>query len=90
MTVIIVAEGPSFRIIDDAAEQTVATRREEKENQAEETEAADTVLADKRNKIYYPTGCLGAKGIKEADRVTFETVADAERAGYKAAKNCSE
>ena len=33
MTVIIVAEGPSFRIVDEAAEQTVTARRQAKEEQ---------------------------------------------------------
>jgi hypothetical protein len=90
LTVMIVAEGPSFRIIDEAAEQTVTARRQAKEEQAEaeEHEQTDTVLADKKNKVYYPHGCEPDKEIKEADRIVFGTKEEAEQAGYKVAKNC--
>jgi hypothetical protein len=92
MTSIIVAEGPSFRIVDEAAEQTVTARRQAKEEQeaseGEEQTQADAVVADKKSKVYYPHGCGPDKEIKETDRVVFGTKEEAEQAGYKVAKNC--
>jgi hypothetical protein len=94
MTVSIVAEGPSFHIIDETAAQTVTARREAKEeadSAAEQgTERAEVVVvvADRKNKIYYADGCQPAEPIKAADVVVFETREEAEQAGYKAAKAC--
>ena len=90
MTAIIVAEGPSFRIVDEAAEQTVTARRQAKEEQEanEEQTQADAVVANKTSKVYYPHGCGPDKEIKETDRVVFGTKEEAEQAGYKVAKSC--
>jgi hypothetical protein len=92
MTVIFVAEGPSFRILDEAAEQTVTERRQAKEDQESgedaQAEQTDAVLADKKSKTYYSHGCEPEKEIKEADRIVFGTKEEAEQAGYKAAKSC--
>jgi hypothetical protein len=89
MTVIMVAGGPSFHIIDDTAEQTIASRREAKEEQdAAAEEAAAEIVADKKDKLYYLEGCLPAYEIKEGDRVTFKSKEEAEKAGFKPAKNC--
>lgn len=92
-----VANSPSFRLLDTGAEETVAQRRQAKEEQdalaaegaQEETnEAADEIIADKQSKTYYPNGCQPAKQIAENNKVTFKTTADAERAGFKLAKPC--
>lgn len=88
-----VAGGPSFRLLDLAAEDTVAQRRQAKEEQdamAEEqsTEASEEIIADKQSKTYYPNGCQPAKPITDNNRITFKTTADAEKAGFKLAKNC--
>ena len=90
-----VAGGPSFRLVDIAADDLVAARRQAKEEQdslaeagggaAESPEPAE-IIADSKSKIYYPNGCLPAKEI--ANKITFKTTADAEKAGFKAAKNC--
>lgn len=88
-----VANGPSFRLIDTAADDLVAERRQAKEEQdalAETGNGGESVdaeiVADKHSKTYYPAGCEPAKEI--ADKVMFKTAADAEKAGFKAAKNC--
>ena len=93
-----VAGGPSFRMLDVAAEDVVAQRRQAKEEQdaaaegngsGESTEAPPAELvADKDSKIYYPIGCTPSKEIAEKNKVVFKTAADAEKAGFKAAKNC--
>jgi len=96
LTVTTVAGGPSFRLMDTAADDLVAERRQAKEEQDAAAEAAANasesidaeIVADKHSKTYYPAGCETAKEISEANKVTFKTAADAEKAGFKAAKNC--
>lgn len=92
-----VAGGPSFRLLDTGAEDLVAQRRQLKEEQdaaaAEAAAAADNteeseIIGDKQSKTYYPNGCQPAKAIADANRVAFKTTAEAEKAGFKAAKNC--
>lgn len=94
LTVTTVAGGPSFRLIDTAADDLIAERRQAKEEQdaaaeagtpTESTEPAE-IIADGKSKTYYPNGCLPAKEI--ANKITFKTTAEAEKAGFKAAKNC--
>lgn len=91
-----VAGGPSFRLVDTAADDLIAERRQAKEEQdalaeagGNGTESADVeIVADKHSKTYYPAGCEPAKEIAEVNKVTFKTAAEAEKAGFKAAKNC--
>ncbi len=93
-----VAGGPSFRMLDVAAEDVVAQRRQAKEEQdaaaeanasSESTEAPPAELvADKDSKTYYPNGCTPSKEIAEKNKLVFKTATDAEKAGFKAAKNC--
>ena len=96
LTVTTVAGGPSFRLVDTAADDLIAQRRQAKEDQdalveagatSESTEPAE-IIADKKSKTYFPNGCLPAKEIDAANKLTFKTTADAEKAGFKAAKNC--
>ena len=90
MTVIVVSEGPSFHIIDETAEQTIAARREAKEEAdavAEEAASAE-IVADKKDKLYYLESCPPPREIKAADRVVFKSQEEAEKAGYKLAKAC--
>jgi len=97
LTVTTVARGPSFRLVDTAADDLVAQRRQAKEEQdslaegsapTESTEVPAEILADKKSKTYYPNGCVPEKQISEANRMNFKTAAEAEKAGFKAAKNC--
>ena len=92
-----VAGGPSFRLLDTGAENLVAERRQAKEEQdaaaegavsSETAEAPTEIIGDKQSKTFYPNGCQPAKEISGSNRVTFKTTAEAERAGFKAAKNC--
>jgi hypothetical protein len=91
-----VAGGPSFRLLDTAADDLVAERRQAKEEQDSLAEAgtstesaeAEIIIGDKQSKTYYANGCLPAKAISEANKVTFKTTAEAEKAGFKAVKNC--
>jgi Metal binding domain of Ada len=88
-----VAGGPSFRLLDTAAEDLVAERRQAKEEQdamasRESTEATTEIVGDKQSKTYYSDGCPPSKEIVEKNKVVFKTVEEAEKAGFKAAKNC--
>jgi hypothetical protein len=95
MTVSVVAEGVSFRIVDTAAEDLIAERRLAKEeerasaSEEEETES-EPVVGDKRSKTYFTADCLPTKPIESKDQVEFQSAAEAERAGYKKAKGCSQ
>ncbi len=92
-----VARGPSFRLVDTAAEDLVAQRRQAKEEQDSLAEAGAStaspevpaeVVADKKSKTYYPNGCIPETEIAGANKTTFKTAGEAEKAGFKAAKNC--
>ena len=99
MTVTTVAGAPSFRILDQIAEDTVSARREAKEQQDAAAEAAVTetpaasketsdIVGDKHTRSYYPAGCHPTKDITETNRVVFKSTEDAEKAGFKVAKSC--
>jgi len=93
MTVSLVAGGASFHLIDETAEQTIATRREAKDQ--EQTAAAaqaenqmSEIVADRQSKVYYSEACRPVTEVKETDRILFKSTEEAEKAGYKAAKKC--
>ena len=95
LSVTTVAGGPSFRMIDTAADDLIAERRQAKEEQdaaAEVNNPSDAaeaeIVADKHSRTYFPAGCEPAKEIDEGNKITFKTAAEAEKAGFKAAKNC--
>jgi hypothetical protein len=90
ITVQILGIGPSLRILDLNAEQTLTARREAKvEQDATSEDAAETheIVADRQQKIYYPDGCQPVD-LKQANRVIFSSTEEAEKSGYKPSKNC--
>ena len=81
--VALIAGSPSIRLTDDAADETIAARREEV------TAAAEVrVIADKITKLYYPADCEEGEKIAPPDRIVFTNKEEAEKAGYKLAKKC--
>lgn len=104
------AAGPSLRILDVAAEDTIAARRQEKEERDSLAEAAANgnnenesdgtsdkqsqtgdaqhIIGDKQSKTYFPNGCHPTREISDANKAVFKTVGEAEKAGFKLAKNC--
>lgn len=81
--VALIAGSPSIRLSDDAADETIAVRREEV------TAAAEArVIADKITKLYYPADCEAAENISPPDRIVLKNKEEAEKAGYKLAKDC--
>lgn len=81
-----IAGSPSIRISDDAAQETIDTRREEAAAAAEANEAM--VIGDERTKLFYPSGCSAWQSIAEANRIKFKDKDEAEKAGFKLAKDC--
>jgi hypothetical protein len=87
-----VARGPSFRIVDTAADDTIASRRLAKEEEQEGLEAgkteAEEIIADTTTKIFYLPNCPASKNVAGSNRLLFKTQAEAEKAGFKLSPDC--
>jgi hypothetical protein len=83
IAVSLIAGSPSVRFSDDAADETIATRREEVAAAAEAR-----VTGDKTSKLYYPADCEAAVNIPAQNRAVFKNKEEAEKTGYKLAKDC--
>ena len=84
-----VGGSPGLRLTDTAAEQTLASRREEAANAEEEAEVAEAAfIGDKQARLYYPPGCAAAKNVSPTNRILFKDVEEAQKSGYKQSKNC--
>ncbi len=92
LSVSMIGGGPSLRIVDLPAAQTLAERRQARQDAAtaaEETPAeSHAVIGDSRNKIYYPPDCEALKAVPDQSRMSFGTPEEAVKAGYKAAAGC--
>jgi hypothetical protein len=91
ITVSIIAEGPSFRIVDQSAEDLIASRRAEKEAAAEDEadkSVEPEIVADARTRIYFTSDCPPTQTISAKDRTLFKSAAEAEKAGFKKASDC--
>jgi hypothetical protein len=82
----VIAGSPSIRISDAAAQETIATRREEAAAAAEATEVM--VIGDQRTKLFYPSDCSALQSVTEPNRIKFKDKDEAEKAGYRLAKDC--
>lgn len=98
LTVTTIAQSPGFRIVDSGAEETLVARRNaaaeeaeamETEPDPEEASDPEEILADRKTKTYYQGTCRPAAPIAEANRITFKTTAEAEKAGYQLSRACS-
>lgn len=88
-TVSIVAEGPSFHLVDETAERSLLARREAKEEAAaSDADSSAEIIADRERKVYYAEDCRPVSEMKETNRVVFQTRDEAEKAGYKPATKC--
>jgi hypothetical protein len=88
LTVSPIAGSPSFRIVDSAAEQLFDARRQVREDGTPTSSSDNSVIGDRKNKIYYPTNCELWQDVPENNRVKFNNWEDAQKAGYTRAKNC--
>jgi hypothetical protein len=91
LSVGMIAGGPSLRIVDLAADDAIAARRQAKEDAAEAQANAPEptpMIGDTRNKTYYPPDCSALKDVPEKKRISFANQEEAEKAGYKRSSNC--
>jgi hypothetical protein len=81
---------PALRITNEAARETIGMRRADAEAAAEAAKATAeaVVIGDQRTKLYYPNDCDQLDEVSEINRVTFKDRDEAEKAGYKRAKDC--
>jgi hypothetical protein len=79
----IIAGGPGVRLSEDAAEATIAQRREDAAAAAEAL-----VIGDTKTKFYYSAGCEALEDVPPLNRISFKDKEEAEQAGYKVAKAC--
>jgi len=80
--VLLIGGGPSIRVTDETAQETIATRREAA------AAAAELVIGDKATRLYYPSDCSALENVAVSNRVTFKDKDEAAKAGYKIAKDC--
>src|SRR5215510_1589350 len=72
--------GPSLRIVDVGAEQTIAERRQAKEDgDSGARTLATEIVGDKKARVYYLTRCQMIGEVPEANRVLFKTSEEAEK-----------
>jgi len=89
-----VAGGPSLRIVNVGAEETISERRQAKEErdsaaaESSGTEEAAEIVGDKKTKVYYLATCQTSVEVPEANKVLFKSSEEAEKAGFKLAKGC--
>jgi len=86
LSVSMIAQGPSLRILDLPADKMISERRQAKADEAET--AAAPVTGDTKTKIYYPNDCAALKSVPEKNRVAFDSAEEAEKTGYKKAAGC--
>lgn len=93
LTLSLLAGSPSFRILDLTAEETLSARRAAEVESSDDEAASDEasgVIGDSDSRIYYRVNCQAVKEILAANRVVFKAAAEAEKAGYKPARECEE
>jgi hypothetical protein len=82
----VIAGSPSIRVSDEAAQETIATRREEAA--VADEAAAAVVVGNQQTKLYYPSDCSAVISVAESKRIKFKDKDEAEKAGFKLAKDC--
>jgi hypothetical protein len=87
LSVSMIGGGPSLRLIDTSADETITQRRQEKEDNPE-VAPEPSVVGDLKTKIFYPLDCEALKQVPEKNRVQFASSAEAEKVGYKHVEGC--
>jgi hypothetical protein len=93
LTVSLIAQSPSLRIVDRAADELYAARRQAKEAETEaaaeqEEDNSVDIIGDSKAKVYFSSGCIPSKQVTETNRVVFKNIAEAEKAGYARSRLC--
>jgi len=79
----LIGGGPGVRLSDNAADDTIAARRER-----EAAAAESAVTGDTATRLYYSAGCSALQNVPSTNRVAFKNKDEAEQAGYRLAKAC--
>jgi endonuclease YncB( thermonuclease family) len=53
------------------------------------TDSQRVIIGNKNSKVYHLPGCSGYNSVSEKNQVRFQNVAEAEKAGFRLAGNCS-
>jgi len=73
----------------EAPKPAAAAKTETKTSaKAEAKPTATALVGNKDSKTFHKAGCSAAAKIKDANKTTFATQAEAEKAGFKACKVC--
>ncbi|HKS09616.1 MAG TPA: hypothetical protein VJS13_08735 [Pyrinomonadaceae bacterium] len=72
----------------DSLAESAAAASENNEQETDGDNQAKPIVGDKQSRTYYPSGCHPAKEISDANKAVFKTVEEAEKAGFKLARNC--
>lgn len=72
----------------DSLAEAAAGANDDDEQETNGDNQAKPIVGDKQARIYYPNGCHPAKEISDANKAVFKTVEEAEKAGFKLARNC--
>lgn len=79
-----------YRRAEKNVNEEVASTDDGRPASGQEVNAAGAVLGNRRSGIYHWPGCPNYSDISADNRVAFSTREDAERAGYRPAKNCKD
>jgi endonuclease YncB( thermonuclease family)/methylphosphotriester-DNA--protein-cysteine methyltransferase len=89
------SEATSSKSPSSAAEKTQKAKEgkpvapaETTTDTAETPAATGEIIGNKNSKIYHRPDCPGYKSVSEKNQVRFKSIAEAEAAGFRAAKNC--
>ncbi len=82
-----IEDGPELTIntVQDAARKT--STEITNENLKQEVPKIQ-IIGNKNSKLYHYPWCSGAKNMKEENKVFFNSIEEAKKAGYKPASNC--
>jgi len=82
-------ENPAV-VLNETSLRADPVASKENPSTAPSTALSAAFVGNRRSKIYHWPGCPGYDKITEGNRVPFKTRAEAEAAGYRAAKNCKQ
>ncbi|HOA47541.1 MAG TPA: Ada metal-binding domain-containing protein [Candidatus Pacearchaeota archaeon] len=75
--------------IEKTESENETTAKIEENQQIEEVKPeTSNIVASKNGTVYHYVWCSGAKRIKEENKIYFNSIEEAEKAGYRPAKNC--
>lgn len=83
-----VSSTPSQAPATKAAAPVAATTTNAQPTPASNATATGEIIGNKNSKIYHRPDCPGYNGVSEKNQVRFKSAAEAEAAGFRAAKNC--